>query len=85
MDRVVAVTLKKLKRAGYSLESVLVIDDSPEKHVRNYGNLIRVRPFVGDANDSELRHLLPFLNWIRFRDDVRQIEKRNWRTFADRG
>ena len=75
---------KKLKRAGYSLESVLVVDDSPEKHARNYGNLIPVRPFVGDVNDSELRELLPFLDWIRHRNDLRRIEKRNWRCFSVR-
>lgn len=72
---------KKLKRIGYSLDRVLIIDDSPEKHSRNYGNLIRVRPYVGDDSDSELRDLLPFLEWIRTHDDVRKIEKRTWRSF----
>ncbi len=72
---------KKLKRAGYSLGRVLVIDDSPEKHSRNYGNLIRIRPYEGADSDSELRDLLPFLDWIRTCDDVRKIEKRTWRSF----
>lgn len=72
---------KKLKRAGYSLDRVLVVDDSPEKHSRNYGNLIRIRPYLGDDSDSELRDLLPFLDWIRTHENVRRIEKRTWRSF----
>ena len=75
---------KKLKRAGYSLDRVLVVDDSPEKHSRNYGNLIRVKPYLGDESDVELRDLMPFLDWIRMQDDVRRIEKRGWRSFSRR-
>jgi RNA polymerase II subunit A small phosphatase-like protein len=32
--------LKKVRRRGYNLERVLVIDDTPKKHEQNYGNLI---------------------------------------------
>src|SRR5688572_23717435 len=35
-----AKPLKKLKRRGYDLDRVVVVDDSPEKHTRNYGNLV---------------------------------------------
>ena len=43
-----AKPLRKLRRRGYRLERVLVVDDSPEKHRQNYGNLVRVTPFLGD-------------------------------------
>ena len=33
--------LKKIKKFGFDLEKVLIIDDSPEKLTRNYGNHIR--------------------------------------------
>ena len=74
--------LRKIKRLGYRLEHVLIIDDSPEKLNRNYGNHIRVIPFLGVPGDSELDRLLPFLDWIRTAENVRTIEKRNWRSFV---
>lgn len=71
--------LKKVKRLDYRLERVLVIDDSPEKIQRNYGNLIRISPYLGDADDDELKLLLPFLERLIDVEDVRKIQKRNWR------
>lgn len=71
--------LQKLKRLGYRLEGVLVVDDSPEKHRQNYGNLVRVTPFLGDPADDELRRLLPFLERLKDVPDVRAVEKRGWR------
>lgn len=72
--------LRKVKRLGFPLEQTLIIDDSPEKIRRHYGNHIRVNPFVGDRADSELERLLPFLDYLRTVENVRRIEKRNWRT-----
>jgi RNA polymerase II subunit A small phosphatase-like protein len=71
--------LAKVKKLGYSLEQILMIDDSPEKLSRHYGNHIRVRPFAGDRADSDLHDLLPFLNHLRTKENVRRIEKRHWR------
>jgi RNA polymerase II subunit A small phosphatase-like protein len=73
--------LKKLKRHGYPLERVVVVDDSAEKLQRNYGNLVRVRPYTGQSEDDELMPLLEFLKRLVIVPDVRKIEKRNWRTF----
>lgn len=74
--------LNKVKRClRYPLERVLVIDDSAEKLTRHYGNLIAVRPFVGNMADTELHDLLPYLQWIRSVANVRTIDKRGWRTF----
>jgi TFIIF-interacting CTD phosphatase-like protein len=70
---------KKLKRAGYDLDRVIVIDDSPEKHQRNYGNLVHVVPFMGDLADSELQLLVPYLRLLKTKENCRAIEKRNWR------
>lgn len=71
--------LKKIKQKAYPLESVIMVDDSPEKHGRNYGNLVRVRPFVGDMADNELPLLLPYLERLREVENIRTIEKRQWR------
>ena len=37
--------LKKVSRKGYHLDRVLIVDDSPEKLERNYGNAIYTWPF----------------------------------------
>jgi RNA polymerase II subunit A small phosphatase-like protein len=71
--------LKKVKRLGYPLERVLMIDDSSEKLQRQYGNHLRVRPFVGGTDDTELRDVLPFLETLRASENLRAVEKRFWR------
>jgi RNA polymerase II subunit A small phosphatase-like protein len=74
--------LGKVRRLGYSLDQMLIIDDSPEKVSRHYGNHIRVKPFLGDQADTELRDLLPFLERLRNCENVRAVEKRLWREYA---
>ena len=76
--------LKKVRRLGYSLENIVVVDDTSEKLERNYGNHLRVQEFVGSRDDAELRDVLPFLNSLRTANNVRQIEKRGWRSFTNR-
>lgn len=71
--------LSKLRRKGYKLEQVVVVDDSPEKHTRNYGNLVQVSPFVGDPADRELHFLAPYLQHLSSAVDIRRVEKRSWR------
>ena len=57
----------------------MVVDDSPEKHTRNYGNLVQVTPFMRDPNDGELPHLATYLAQLAALPDVRKVEKRQWR------
>lgn len=70
--------LRKVKRLGYSLERILVVDDSREKVERNYGNAICVRPFEGDPSDRELDLLGRYLERFPSLANVRTIEKRGW-------
>lgn len=72
-------TFRKLKRRGFDLRRVLVVDDTPEKHQRNWGNLVRVTPFLGDPADAELPKLANYLHTLRDVADVRAIDKRGWR------
>jgi RNA polymerase II subunit A small phosphatase-like protein len=74
--------LAKLKRHGYDLARVITVDDSPEKHAQNYGNLVRVIPWTGDPEDDELPKLLRYLRTLRDVEDVRRVEKRLWRIQA---
>ena len=49
--------LKKVKRMGYRLEQVLIVDDTPRKVRWNYGNAIYVPPFFDDPEDETLPRL----------------------------
>jgi len=71
--------LKKVRRAGFELERVLVVDDSPEKLERNYGNIVVVSEFIGDPADRELLELADYLSELADEGDFRRIEKRAWR------
>ncbi len=71
--------LKKVKKMGYSLERMLIIDDSPEKTKDNYGNAIYINPYEGDLQDQELQFLLKYLLTIKGCSNVRSLEKRGWK------
>lgn len=71
--------LTKLKRFGWSLERILIVDDTPEKSRQNYGNAIYPREFTGEPDDEELMLLGRYLTTLREEPNVRKIEKRLWR------
>ena len=56
-----------------------MLDDSPEVLMMNYGNHVPVTRFEGDASDTELNDVLPFLYYLRDQQNVRNVEKRQWR------
>lgn len=72
--------LKKVRKKGYPLEQVIIVDDTPAKLRRNYGNHIFITPFEGDKNDNELDHLMVYLQKLQSVVNVRTVEKRNWRS-----
>ncbi len=76
--------LKKVKKIGFDLEKILVIDDSREKLQRNYGNHIPVVPFKGDLKDDELSKLILYLDKIKDLESFRSIEKRDWRFYVSK-
>ncbi|TMJ17231.1 MAG: phosphoprotein phosphatase [Alphaproteobacteria bacterium] len=76
--------LSKVRRAGWPLERVLIVDDTPEKCIRNYGNAIYPRPYEGDEADDELKLLAVYLEQIKDIPNVRSIEKRRWKELAAR-
>ena len=71
-------SLHKLRRRGTDLWRVLCIDDSPEKHLKNYGNLVRVPEYCGERDDDTLSRLAVYLRSLRDVPDVRRVEKRAW-------
>ena len=77
--------LTKLKSLGYRLENVIAIDDSPEKHTDNYGNLVHVAEFNGSSDDAELLHLKKYLSILSLEPNIRSVEKRGWRKHVEPG
>ena len=73
-----AKRLKKVRRRGFSLQRVLIVDDTPAKVLHNYGNAIYVKPFYGHPNDTELSSLGAYLAELKDVQNVRTIEKRGW-------
>ncbi|MCZ8214983.1 MAG: HAD family hydrolase [Cyclobacteriaceae bacterium] len=71
--------LDKLKKKGFQLEKILIVDDSPEKSKNNFGNAIYIKEFKGEIADRELAKLFDYLLTLKFVDNVRRIEKRNWK------
>jgi RNA polymerase II subunit A small phosphatase-like protein len=70
--------LKEVRRLGYRLERVLIVDDTPRRVRWHYGNAIYVPPFVGDPEDEFLPRLASYLNTLRDVADVRCRERRGW-------
>lgn len=71
--------LEKLKKRGFRLEKILIVDDTHEKSRTNYRNAIHIKEFTGDIADNELLHLLNYLQTLRACENVRTIEKRYWK------
>lgn len=70
--------LAKLKRKGYKLEHVIMVDDTPRKLERNYGNLVQIKEWFGDPRDQELLRLMNYLMNLKEVEDIRTVEKRLW-------
>lgn len=80
METIYIKDLKKVKRLGYDARRILVVDDSPSKTSRNFGNAIYVKAFEGEADDCELLRLQMYLETVRDAEDYRTMEKRGWRS-----
>jgi len=75
--------LSKLKRFGWPVERMLIVDDSPEKCATNFGNAIYPAPYTGQRDDDELRYLASYLLQLKDHQDYRTFEKRGWRRLVD--
>lgn len=72
--------LRKVRRIGFDLDRTLIVDDTPRKVCRNYGNAIYVSPFEGSTDDTELLILERFVHSLHSFPNFRKLEKRGWRS-----
>ena len=70
--------LNKVRKIGWDLDDVLILDDVEETAKNNYGNLIKIKPFYNDKSDTELLKLMSYLEKIKDINNLRRIEKRGW-------
>ncbi|WP_223789399.1 HAD family hydrolase [Marinicella meishanensis] len=59
--------LNKVKRRGFRLEQVIMIDNTPQKLAKNYGNLVQVNDFRGCPDDQELPLLQRYLLHLKMK------------------
>jgi carboxy-terminal domain RNA polymerase II polypeptide A small phosphatase len=71
--------LHKVTKLGFDLDRTLIVDDTPAKGMKNYGNIITIREFVGNQADEELLHLAAYLESLVDAPNFRKVEKRGWR------
>lgn len=71
--------LRKLKKKGYNLNQVLIVDDTPHKSQDNYGNAIYPKEYKGESDDQELEFLIAYLKTLKEKKNLRNIEKRGWK------
>lgn len=76
--------LKKVKRRGFPLEHIIMVDNTPSKLRRQYGNLVRVNDFMGSLADKELLFLMHYLPKLGMAANVRTVEKRGWRNEVEK-
>jgi carboxy-terminal domain RNA polymerase II polypeptide A small phosphatase len=67
--------LEKIRRKGYKMQNLLIIDDSHTKVIDNPGNYLLVAPFEGDPADTEFQPLLAYLQTRAFTPAASQ----NWK------
>lgn len=72
--------LRKVQRLGFDLDRTLIVDDTPSKVSRNYGNAIYVSAFEGSDDDNELILLDSFVHSLHSVSNFRKLEKRGWRS-----
>lgn len=72
--------LRKVQRLGFDLNRTLIVDDTPGKVCRNYGNAIYILPFEGSDDDNELIQLEHFVRSLHSVPNFRTLEKRGWRS-----
>jgi len=66
--------IKDLSLIKQDLTSTIIIDNSPIAYSHDKDNAVPIDNWLGDnPNDDSLLNLLPFLNALRFTNDVRSI------------
>ena len=75
--------LEKIRRKGFKMEDLLIVDDSLYKVKDNPDNYIIIDAFEGDQNDRELNHLLQYLKAAVDQDSFTTLDRIHWKQKQD--
>eukprot|EP01135_Chromosphaera_perkinsii_P006631 Nk52_evm33s554 gene=Nk52_evmTU33s554 len=65
--------IKDLKLIDPDLRNIMIIDNSPAAYAFQQENAIPIESWMDNPNDEALLDLLPFLDALRFSEDVRSV------------
>jgi carboxy-terminal domain RNA polymerase II polypeptide A small phosphatase len=71
--------LEKIRRRGYQMNNLLIIDDSLYKVKDNPNNYFIIEAFEGNQQDQELKYLLSYLEVIIQETNFSAIDHTNWK------
>jgi TFIIF-interacting CTD phosphatase-like protein len=72
--------LKKVKqKLKISLEKIVIVDDKYRNCLNNYSNAVIVSEYTGNIQDSEFADLMIYLQYLSTVENIRSINKRDWR------
>jgi len=66
------------RKNGWTKDNTLIIEDTPETCIKNYGNAIYVPSFKYYKKDDTLKNLIYFIKHIETVGKIRSLEKRKW-------
>lgn len=65
--------VKDLSQLGRDLRKVIIVDNSPISYMFHPTNAVPITTWFNDPNDAELLDLIPFLEDLRFVDNVMTV------------
>lgn len=73
---------KSKKSPDYTIDNMIVVDDTKTTFQKNYGNAIHIQEFIG-GHDEELKKLMRYLEevllpYFEKNGTIRTLEKRFW-------
>jgi len=71
--------LEKIRRKGFKMDNLLIIDDSLYKVKDNPDNYFIIEAFEGNQEDKELKLLLSYLKIIIEEDSFKSIDREKWK------
>ena len=71
--------LEKVRRKGFKMNNLLIVDDSLYKVRDNPDNYFIIEPFEGSQEDQILKLLLSYLRIIIREGDFKTIDQENWK------
>ncbi len=71
--------LEKVRRKGYKMNNLLIIDDSPYKVIDNPDNYFIIEAFEGRQDDNVLNPLLAYLKTIIADGSFKINDRITWR------